>query len=64
MRNLPGLQVLNGLEVERDAIFSEDEDGATTSANNGQASVFSGKGATPDDLLSDTNNPMIMESED
>ena len=26
LRNLPGLQVLNGLVVERDAIFSEDED--------------------------------------
>ena len=26
LRNLPMLQVLNGLVVERDAIFSEDED--------------------------------------
>ena len=26
LRNLPTLQVLNGLVVERDAIFSEDED--------------------------------------
>lgn len=26
LRNLPGLQVLNGLVVERDAIFSEDEE--------------------------------------
>ena len=31
LRNLPGLQVLNGLVVERDAIFSEDEgDGSNT----------------------------------
>lgn len=29
LRNLPGLQVLNGLVVERDAIFSEDEEGNT-----------------------------------
>ena len=26
LRNLPALQVLNGLVVERDAIFSDDED--------------------------------------
>ena len=26
LRNLPNLQVLNGLVVERDAIFSEDEE--------------------------------------
>ena len=26
LRSLPGLQVLNGLVVERDAIFSEDDE--------------------------------------
>ena len=26
LRNLPGLQMLNGLVVERDAIFSEDDE--------------------------------------
>ena len=30
LRNLPGLQALNGLVVERDAIFSEDEDCVNT----------------------------------
>ena len=37
LRNLPGLQVLNGLVVERDAIFSEDEDCGVTSDRQVQA---------------------------
>ena len=39
LRNLPNLQVLNGLVVERDAIFSEDEDlGLNSDAGGGLVS--------------------------
>ena len=65
LRNLPVLQMLNGLVVERDAIFSEEEDNeGEASAHHGDSTVVrssleikvepDGTGLTKSELAIDT----------